>query len=65
MTPKAAVNILLAMDDQMVIDVLRKVEEMAAQNGTASMVSYWLSLMPADRAAAIQRKMVVKPETLD
>ena len=44
MEPKAAVNILLAMDDQMVIDVLRKVEEIAAANGTASMGSYWLSL---------------------
>jgi hypothetical protein len=65
MQPKAAVNILLAMDDQMVIDVLRKVEEIAAKNGTASLGSYWLSLMPADRAAEIQRKMVVKPETLD
>jgi flagellar protein FlbB len=65
MQPKAAVNILLAMDDQMVIDVLRKVEEIAVQNGTSSMVSYWLSLMPADRAAEIQRKMVSKPETLD
>jgi flagellar protein FlbB len=65
MQPKAAVNILLAMDDQMVIDVLRKVEEMAAKNGTASLGAYWLSLMPADRAAEIQRKMVSKPETLD
>ncbi|HAH60675.1 MAG TPA: flagellar protein FlbB [Treponema sp.] len=65
MQPKAAVDILLAMDDQMVIDVLRKVEQMAAANGTSSMGSYWLSLMPADRAAEIQRKMVSKPETLD
>lgn len=64
MEPKAAVSILLAMDDQMVIDVLRKVEETAAANGTSSMGSYWLSLMPAERAAEIQRKMVNKPETL-
>jgi flagellar protein FlbB len=64
MEPKAAVNILLAMDDQMVIDVLRKVEEIAAANGTSSLGSYWLSLMPAERAAEIQRKMVNKPETL-
>jgi flagellar protein FlbB len=64
MEPKAAVSILLAMDDQMVIDVLRKVEEIAAANGTSSMGSYWLSLMPSERAAEIQRKMVNKPETL-
>ncbi|MCR5495436.1 MAG: flagellar protein FlbB [Treponema sp.] len=65
MTPQASVNILLAMDDQTVIDVLRKVEELAARNGTSSMGSYWLSLMPAERAAEIQRKMLSKPESLD
>lgn len=65
MRPEAAVGILEAMDDQIVIDVLRKVEEMAAEGGTASMGSYWLSLMPSDRAAEIQRKMISKPETLE
>ncbi len=65
MRPEAAVNILLAMDDQMVIDVLRKVEEIAQRNGSSSMGSYWLSLMPADRAAVIQRKMISKPESLN
>ena len=65
MRPEAAVAILVAMDDQIVIDVLRKVEEMAKENGSASMGSYWLSLMPSDRAAEIQRKMISKPEALD
>ena len=65
MRPEAAVNILLAMEDQMVIDVLRKVEEIAQRNGSSSMGSYWLSLMPADRAAVIQRKMLSKPESLN
>lgn len=65
MKPQAAVDILIAMDDQTVIDVLRKVEEIAASGGTSSMVSYWLSLMPSDRAAEIQRKMISKPETLE
>lgn len=64
MRPEAAVNILLAMDDQTVIDVLRKVEEIAARNGASSMGSYWLSLMPAGRAAEIQRKMLSKPDSL-
>lgn len=64
MRPEAAVNILLAMDDQTVIDVLRKVEEIAARSGTSSMGSYWLSLMPAARAAEIQRKMLSKPDSL-
>ena len=65
MRPQAAVDILNAMDDQIVIDVLRKVEEMAKESGTSSMGSYWLSLMPSDRAAQIQRKMLSKPETLE
>lgn len=65
MRPQAAVDILIAMDDQTIIDVLRKVEELAAANGTSSMGSYWLSLMPSERAAEIQRKMISKPETLE
>ena len=65
MRPQAAVDILVAMDDQTVIDVLRKVEEIAAAEGSSSMGSYWLSLMPSDRAAEIQRKMISKPESLD
>lgn len=65
MTPQAAVSILQAFDDQTAIDVLRKVEEIAKENGSSSMGAYWLSLMPADRAAVIQRKMLSKPENLD
>ena len=65
MRPEASVAILVAMDDQTVIDVLRKVEEIAAAEGSSSMGSYWLSLMPSDRAAEIQRKMISKPESLD
>ncbi|AEE16565.1 periplasmic-type flagellar collar protein FlbB [Treponema brennaborense] len=62
MPPQNAVNILVAMDDQDVIDILRKADELAAQeeDGT-SLASYWLQLMPADRAAQIQRKMLSKP----
>ncbi len=65
MRPEAAVAILEAMDDQTVIDVLRKVEEIAAANGSSSMGSYWLSLMKSERAAQIQRKMISKPESLE
>ncbi|MCR5288769.1 MAG: flagellar protein FlbB [Treponema sp.] len=64
MAPQNAVNILVAMDDQMVIDVLRKVEAEAQASKSSSMVSFWLSLMPAERAATIQRKMTEKPESL-
>lgn len=61
MPPANAVNILTAMDDQDIIDVLRKADQIAAEEGTSSLVSYWLSLMPADRVAQIQRKMTNKP----
>lgn len=64
MPPQAAVDNLLAMDDQDVIDVLRAAEDMAAQEGRASSVAYWFSLMPPERAAEIQRKMTSKPRSL-
>lgn len=65
MRPENAVAILVAMDDQDVIDTLRKVDELAEAEGSSSMVSYWLSLMPADRVAVIQRKMTSKPATIE
>jgi len=65
MPPADAVKILAASDDQTVIDVLRAVEEIAAQTGEASVVSYWLSLLPAERSADLQRKMNLKPASLN
>lgn len=64
MPPKNAVDNLLAMDDQDIIDILRKVEDMAVAAGTNSSVAYWFSLMPPKRAAEIQRKMANKPVKL-
>lgn len=65
MAPANAVAILNAMEDQDIIDTLRKVEELAQADGSSSQVSYWLSLMPAERVAVLQRKMVSKPTNLD
>ncbi len=65
MPPADAVKILVAMDDQTVIDILRAVEELAASSGEASVVAFWLSLLPAERSADIQRKMSAKPSSLD
>ena len=65
MQPANAVAIMTAMDDQDIIDVLRRANEKAAASGSSSMVAYWLSLMPADRAAEIQRKMANKPSSLN
>ncbi|HPE88057.1 MAG TPA: flagellar protein FlbB [Spirochaetia bacterium] len=65
MPPADAVKILAASDDQTVIDVLRAVEELAAKSGESSVVAYWLSLLPAERSATLQRKMNEKPASLD
>ncbi len=62
MPPENAVKILEAMGDQDVIDILRKVEAIAAEAGEDSIVPYWLSKMEPTRAATIQRKMTEKPE---
>jgi flagellar protein FlbB len=64
MPPERAVGIMAAMDDQDVIDVLRKTEEIARAEGTQSIVAYWLSLMEPARAAELQRKMAGRPQTL-
>jgi len=65
MPPEQAVEILKAMDDQTVIDILRAVEEKAKAAGEDSIVAYWLSKMPPERSAAIQRKMTIKPSGLE
>jgi len=61
MNPQSAVAILQAMEDQEAIDVLRKTEEIARAEGSASMVAYWMSLMQPARAAELQRKMASRP----
>lgn len=61
MPPQQAVDRLLEMEDQNVIDILRTAEEMAQEAGGDSIVSFWLSLMPAERAAVLSRKMIQKP----
>lgn len=68
MQPQKAVDILVDMigtDPQLVIDVLRRTEEVAQEAGSSSMVAYWLSLMPKESSAEIQRKMANKPLSLD
>ncbi|MDA8426742.1 MAG: flagellar protein FlbB [Treponema sp.] len=64
MPPDKAVAILVAMDDETVIDIFRAVEAQAQAAGQSSLVPLWLSLMPPDRAATIQRKMTIKPTAL-
>lgn len=65
MPPKTAVEQLLGMDDQDIIDIFRKTDAQAAATRASSMTSVWLMYMPSERAAVIQRKMANKPETLN
>ncbi|GHV61490.1 flagellar protein FlbB [Spirochaetia bacterium] len=65
MPPERAVGIITAMDDQDAIDIFRKTEEIAQAEGTTSIVSYWMSLMPPERVAELQRKMASRPPTLN
>lgn len=62
MPPAQAVQILVNYEDQLLVDTLRVANQVAERDGIASLVPYWLSLFPAQRAAEIQKKMVIKPE---
>jgi flagellar protein FlbB len=59
MPPASAAAIIANMNDQQAIDVLRKTEEIAQRDGTSSIVPFWLTLLEPQRAAELQRKMVV------
>ena len=69
MPPQSAVEQLLSHDDQDVIDILRKADEVAEATKTVSMSSTWLMYMgragQSERASTIERKMANKPESLD
>jgi flagellar protein FlbB len=65
MPPAKAEDILKAMDDETVIDIFRAVEDRAKAAGTASLVSVWLSGLPPDRSATLQRKMSAAPSALE
>ncbi len=60
MPPAEAVEILVNYDDQLLIDVLAAADAITNRLGEQSLVPYWLSLLPAERAAVIQRKMTLK-----
>ena len=62
MPPENAVSIMLEMEDTELVDLLRTSERLAQESGRSSLVAFWLSLMPADRASELQSKMTLKPE---
>lgn len=59
--PEVAVETLKNYNDQDLIDILRKTEELALQAGRTSLVSVWLARLDPARSAEIQRKMTIKP----
>jgi flagellar protein FlbB len=65
MPPQAAVAIIAAMNDQDAIDVLRMTDEIARREGSQSLVSFWMSLLPPERVAELQRKMAGRPDSLN
>ncbi len=60
MPPANAVAIMTKMGDQDVIDIFRTVEQQAQKAGVDSVVPLWLSMLSADKAADLQRKMAGK-----
>lgn len=63
MRPAEAVAILEGYDDQLLIDTLRVTQELADSGGQFSLVPVWLSMLPPNRAADLQRKMALRPDT--
>jgi flagellar protein FlbB len=60
MPPANAVAIMAKMGDQDIIDIFRTVEQQAQKAGIDSVVPLWLSMLSADKAADLQRKMAGK-----
>ena len=60
MRPQDAVSILEEYEDQLLVDTFQVAQEIADEQGVVSLVPLWLSLLPPDRASAVQRKTVIK-----
>ena len=63
MPPADAVAIMVNYRDPLLLDVLLMTDDLAEASGRLSLVPFWLSQMPADRAAAIGEKLEMLPET--
>jgi len=62
MPPADAVDIMVNYGDPLLLDVLLMTDTLAEEGGRASLVPFWLSQMPADRAAIIGEKLEMLPE---
>ncbi|MFW5862655.1 MAG: periplasmic-type flagellar collar protein FlbB [Spirochaetota bacterium] len=57
MPPDEAVSIMVQWEDPLIIDVLRQIDQDAAEAGTSSISSYLISLMPREKAGRIMYLM--------
>lgn len=56
--PGVAVKLLEKQEDMMIVDIFRKIEERAAEEGKASILPSIMRLMDPDLLARVQRKML-------
>lgn len=59
MPPQTAAELLNLQDDLQVVDIFKKMDEIAAANGQASTVPFLLTLLEREKAARIQSLMLV------
>ena len=62
MPPADAVAQMVNYSDDLLLDVLLVTDELAEASGQASLVPFWLSQLPADRAAAVGERLSLLPE---
>jgi flagellar protein FlbB len=62
MPPADAVAQMVNYTDDLLLDVLLVTDDLAQESGRASLVPFWLSKLPADRAAAVGERLSLLPE---
>ena len=64
MPPQTAAELLNLQDDLQVVDVFKKMDQIAVAAGQASTVPFLLTLLEREKAARIQTLMLVSPDSL-
>jgi len=62
MPPADAVAQMVNYTDDLLLDVFLVTDDLAEASEQASLVPYWMSLLPADRAAAVGERLSLLPE---
>ncbi|MDK2818201.1 MAG: hypothetical protein KFW21_01990 [Spirochaetota bacterium] len=64
MPPQTAAELLNLQEDLQVVDVFKKMDELAIANGQASTVPFLLTLLDREKAARVQTFMLASPNDL-